>query len=119
MPDLESQPSDWLSSPAEQRRTPRHDPLLLFRCLVLSTRAEEGFGAGILDISTGGVGLVVEHGLEPGQVVTLRFSRIGLSPPFEVSARVAYCQPQSCGDLFAGCEFDTKLSEAEVRTVVR
>jgi hypothetical protein len=118
MPELEPGPrTPLVLSPSDQRRTPRHDPTLLFRCLVLPD-AQAPLGAGILDISLAGVGLVLAAGLEPGQPIMLRFPRSGDLPPLDVPAEVIYCQEQSRGDAFAGCRFDARLTEADLRAVL-
>jgi hypothetical protein len=72
----------------------------------------------VLDISTGGVGLLLAEALQPGDLFTLHFPRHGTPRPLEVAARVVYSTAQRRGAWVLGCQFAVELTAAELASVL-
>jgi hypothetical protein len=70
--------------------------------------------AWILDVSRGGVGLLLDRPVKPDQRVTLRLSGAASGQVYELTARVAHTTQEPCGDWVIGCELDRELSRDEL-----
>lgn len=81
---------------------------------VLLVEGQEWQRAWVLDLSLGGVGLLLNRPLEAGLsiVVVLKCSTTGKSE--EILARVCHSSRQADGDWVVGCEFTTKLNDEQL-----
>jgi hypothetical protein len=75
------------------------------------------YRAVLRDISTNGIGLVLDHRLEPGTVmaIQLRSKFTGLSGI--LSAKCTHCTPLPNGTWLLGCTLSRSLTVDEVRTL--
>jgi PilZ domain-containing protein len=69
------------------------------------------FRARILDISQGGVRLLVTPSLKVGDVLRIKLSRV-------VEGRLVYAIPTPSGKWVLGCAFEEGIRESEVRDLV-
>jgi hypothetical protein len=72
-----------------------------------------GGWAGLLDIASGGVGLLLGHRPEPGTVVLLQLPGPGPGDTHTRLARVVRTEPRGL-NWIAGCEFTPPLSETDL-----
>jgi hypothetical protein len=148
MPDLE-QDDCWLeSAPLHEPDLRRHPRYLSLDggVLRLAVRPEfRGRRAILVDVSTGGIGFLLEHTLEVGTVLVVelqglesirRVARVRHTRPRPVPARApwlssrpAYSRffrslvglptpPPKAQAWFVGCEFDRPLSETEMKQLL-
>jgi hypothetical protein len=74
--------------------------------------------AWVLDLSLGGVGLLLSRPLEAGLLVVIRLKSSEGGKVFELPAHVARSTKQSSGDWTVGCEFVTRLTPDEMETLL-
>jgi hypothetical protein len=86
-------------------------------CCQLLRPGEKSLSAGVLDVSTTGVGLLLSRPPDITGRVVLHFRRRGSQPPLEVEARVVYVTIQTGGTALLGCEFTTPLTEAQLLAI--
>lgn len=77
-----------------------------------TTPKSERLWARVRNISVTGVGLVVSRALDPGTVLTIELKEA------QLSARVVHSTRDAAGTWLVGCQFDTKLSEAQLRELL-
>jgi hypothetical protein len=70
--------------------------------------------AWVLDVSLGGVGLMLGRPLEPGQSVVLRLRGAADGQVYELTARVAHATREPGGDWVIGCRLDRELNRDEL-----
>jgi hypothetical protein len=98
---------------AEERRTRA-------RCrsdLVTTVRARDGevcWPARILDVSHGGIALVVPDVLEAGEVITIEVPADRCAAPSVVLASVTHVRPHGEGEWVLGCCFSEELSGTDL-----
>ncbi len=102
----------------ERRAWVRHACQLEAQCQPLSARQGEArWEATVRDVSAGGIGLVLGRSFQPGAVLTVEVPGAG-GEPRQLFARVRHARRQADGRWLVGCEFPTKLGEAEVRELL-
>lgn len=72
----------------------------------------------VLDLSRGGVGLLLKTPVEHGTLIQLEL-RDRDDTSFELTAEVKHLDQQSDGTWRCGCEFAWALSEAELQVLLR
>ena len=77
-----------------------------------STPRSERLWARVRNISVTGIGLVTSRALDPGTVLTIEVKDA------QLSARVIHSTRDAAGTWLVGCQFDTKLSEAQLRELL-
>jgi hypothetical protein len=77
-----------------------------------STPKSEPLWARIRDISVAGIGLIISRGLEPGTALTIELN------DQQLSASVIHARPDAAGTWLVGCQFDTKLTDAQLRSLL-
>ena len=79
-----------------------------------SSDGEPSLVARILDVSSGGVKLVVRWAFGPGDLLTLELPACDGQPSVTVLACVAHSQPQGEAEWVIGCRFTAELSDADL-----
>jgi hypothetical protein len=72
---------------------------------------EEWQRAWVLDLSLGGVGLLLQRPLEAGSSLLLHLHSDSRQLTFQLRARVAHASRQHDGDWVVGCEFEEPLTD--------
>jgi hypothetical protein len=70
--------------------------------------------AWVLDLSLGGVGLLLNRPLETHSELIIVLKNDALKKVFELPARVCHAVRQMDGDWIVGCEFADKLTEEQL-----
>ncbi|MCI0639967.1 MAG: PilZ domain-containing protein [Gemmataceae bacterium] len=70
--------------------------------------------AWIVNLSEGGLALVVEQPLEVGQLLNIQMKSAASDNLVQLAAQVAHCTQQSRVEWFIGCEFLTPLSKEQL-----
>jgi hypothetical protein len=104
--------------PADRRGVPRHAYELQPFCCFASDGEAGSPPARVRDISTTGIGLLLEQPLKPGAVLILRLqvSDGRLSRP--LPARVMHSTPQPDGGWLVGCQFVRPLGSQQLRALL-
>jgi hypothetical protein len=98
----------WVRSPAKGA--------ISFR--LLPAEDEVTRTAELLDLSPGGVGLIVHEKIEPGAGLTLDLLRTAGKPDRPMLACVVYSTDRPDGKWAAGCQFLRELTETELKELV-
>ena len=91
----------------ERRQYPRFRAKVTTTCASVSGRIPS-FRARILDISQGGVRLLVTPSLKVGDLLRIKLSRV-------VDGQLVYAIPTPSGKWVVGCAFKAGIRESEVR----
>jgi hypothetical protein len=83
-------------------------------CYSVDTVPGEHVPARILNISAGGVGLLLPCQFESRTLLNLQLPPEPGQQPRKVLVRVVQAKPHGKGDWFLGCEFADQLTEAEI-----
>jgi hypothetical protein len=75
---------------------------------------EPSLPARIVDVSSGGVQLVVGRAFEPGELLTLELPARDGELSVDVLACVAHARPTGDKEWFVGCRFSAELSDADL-----
>jgi hypothetical protein len=110
---------------AERVRSPRADSRRWVRypcnietvCSTCLTTPGEQVAARILNVSPGGIGLVIPCQFETGTMLSFGLPEDGGLPGHRRLVRVVRALDHSNGDWFLGCEFAEQLSPAELRSL--
>ena len=70
--------------------------------------------ARVHDVSTAGVGLVVNHRLEPGALLMVELRNARQAMRLVQVARVVHCSHQADGGWLTGCAFVEEVGKAEL-----
>jgi hypothetical protein len=98
----------------ERRRSPRYASDLETTCRPLTARDGVSWPAQILDISRGGIGLLLGRRFEPGAVLMMDLEDPGQAVSRSVFARVIHVKAQEDGQWRLGCAFTGELNEDEL-----
>jgi hypothetical protein len=79
---------------------------------------EEAQNAWVLDLSLGGVGLLLSRPLEPGLAVVVRMGGAAGARAYELPARVVHATREIGGDWVVGCRLDTPLTQDDLDALV-
>jgi c-di-GMP-binding flagellar brake protein YcgR len=94
----------------ERRQYARFRTRIRATCALVSGQIPS-FRARVLDISQGGVQLLVKPPLHVGDLLRIRLSRV-------VEGRVVHATPTQTGKWVVGCAFKGGISESAVRDLV-
>jgi hypothetical protein len=70
--------------------------------------------AWILNVSRGGVGLLLSRPLEAGQAILLRLTRTADGQVVELPAHVAHATQEPGGEWVVGCRLDNELTSEQL-----
>jgi hypothetical protein len=79
---------------------------------------EEIQKAWVLDLSLGGVGLLLTRALEPGLAVVVRMNGSAGGRIYDLPARVVHATKDIGGDWVVGCRLDTALTQDDLDALV-
>jgi hypothetical protein len=79
---------------------------------LLLVEGQEWQRAWVLDLSVGGVGLLLSRPLEDGSKIMVVLK--SATETFELAARACHSCRQQDGDWIVGCEFETKLTNDQL-----
>jgi hypothetical protein len=101
-------------APSNRRATIRYHCAPATAGRIASPPKQEMQRAWVLDLSLGGVGLLLSRPLEPGQSAVLRLRGTADGQVYELTARVAHATQEPGGDWVIGCHLDRELSRDEL-----
>ena len=108
--------SPTASSHRIDRRTPRrYSPLPGIFCRVNLADVGDAMPAGLMDVSEGGVGLMLRRPIPPETTLTVTLIN---SPGLFACTRTAtvrYVRNRPDGDFHVGCQFDAPLAHRELQ----
>ena len=81
---------------------------------VMVVGGQEWQRAWVLDLSLGGVGLLLGRPLDMGLTLVVVLKSTADKKTYELPARVCHASRQPDGDWIIGCEFATKLTDDEL-----
>ena len=87
-------------------------------CRPLGTKKSESWSATVRDLSTGGMGLLVNRRFEPGTVLTVELHESDDTNMRLLLVRVVRVLQQERTSWLLGCEFPSKMTEAELLTLM-
>ncbi len=102
-------------SEAERRRAPRYPCALDAACQPVSGRAGHSWTAQVKNLSTSGVGLVLDRRFERGTILVLDLQGPGGDLARTVLARVVHVTPQGEKGWLLGCAFTSELDDDDLR----
>ena len=102
--------------PAERRADERYPCAKAAFCF--SPTAPGRLWAQVRELSTTGVGLVLDREVKPNSRLVIELRRDPASAPLPRPARVVYAIRQARDRWVVGCEFDARLSEHLLRTLL-
>lgn len=100
---------------AERRASPRLPCDLETRCQPISGALSKAWSARAVDISTGGVGLVLERRFEPGAMLTANLASADGESTRTLFLRVAHVSRHEDGGWRHGCAFASELTAEELQ----
>lgn len=100
-----------------RRGTPRFRSghVTFFRAV--GARSGESELATVLDISATGIGLLVRSSINKGSILVIELNSTVREIRHQRLARVTHVTDQGDGSVLIGCEFASRLSDAELRTL--
>ena len=106
-------PSDAAAAEEDRRVWVRRQVRIETR-VTPSAEDETPLSARILDVSSGGVKLLVGRAFQPGDLLTLELPSRAGAPSVTVLACVAHSQSEGEQEWSLGCRFSAELSEADL-----
>jgi c-di-GMP-binding flagellar brake protein YcgR len=106
-------------SPTNRRASVRYQCGLATPGRVLLGEGEEWQRGWVLDLSLGGVGLLLDRQLETGSPVVIVLKCATQQKTFELVAHVCRASRQQDGDWMIGCEFETKLTADDLDVLLQ
>jgi hypothetical protein len=106
-----------LTDTADRRAHERISCDLRVSCRPLRSRCKRFQLVGVTDISTRGVGLVVDRHIASGTILVIEIQRQQFAAR-TLLARVAHTTRSADGVWHVGCEFASRLSQRELRTLL-
>lgn len=101
------------ASVRDRRKHERHACEISMACHPLTSRTQSWSGK-IVDVSRGGVKLIVERRFERGAVLTIEVKGQSDEAPSSLLARVLHVGTHVSGRWVLGCQFTPELDESEV-----
>jgi hypothetical protein len=75
--------------------------------------------AWILDLSAGGVALLVDQPQPVGTLLHIELETCPTAAPLKLWAHVAHCQPSGESEFRLGCQFVTTLNESDLQVLLQ
>jgi c-di-GMP-binding flagellar brake protein YcgR len=75
---------------------------------------EEWQRAWVLDLSLGGIGLLLSRAIEPGTQIVVHLKNATRDKVYQLTARICHATRQPDGDWILGCEFIEKLTDDQM-----
>lgn len=107
-----------LASPDDQRAWVRFPTRGTIEYRQLPAESGDSRSAELVDLSPGGLGLIVGESLEPGDAITVNLRRQNNQPDRQMLACVVYMAERTDGKRAIGCNFLHELSERELKELV-
>lgn len=107
-----------LASPEDQRAWVRFPTQGTVEYRLLPGEDGQARMADLVDLSPGGLGLIVTEPIEPGDAITVNLKRQNNQPDRSMLACVVYMAERPEGKRAIGCNFLHELSERELRELV-
>jgi hypothetical protein len=101
----------------ERRASARYQPIQEISCSLSRMVGEAPCPARLLDVSQGGIGLLVEQPVEPGTSVLVTLQNRASRFQCSELVYVRHVTEQSGGTYHVGCEFIKKLTRGDLRTL--
>jgi hypothetical protein len=83
-------------------------------CRPITARKSEAWSAMVRDLSTGGVGILVNRRFEPGTLLSVELQDVEQTVARVLLVRVVRITRQDQETYLLGCAFTTKLSDADL-----
>src|SRR5437868_94507 len=107
------EPAELLA--AERRASPRVACDLETKCQAIADARGKAWPARAVDISTGGIALVLERRFEPGAMLSTSLASSDGETGRTLFLRVAHVARQNDGSWRHGCAFASELTQEEIR----
>jgi hypothetical protein len=107
-------PGGGLVAEEDRRLRARHPVSIEAKVTPAGGEAEPFLNARILDVSPGGVKLVVGRAFEQGDLLTLELPAPAGEPAVSVLACVVHAQPEGDAEWVLGCRFSAELDDADL-----
>ncbi len=101
-------------SPSNRRATVRYHCAPATPGRIAPVAKQEMQRGWVLDVSLGGIGLLLVRPLDPGQPVVLCLSGQAAGQVYELTARVAHATREPGGEWVIGCHLDRELTRDEL-----
>jgi hypothetical protein len=110
-------------SGSERRAFVRHSTAMEAFCEPIAgeiaAEPEMGWAAKVLNISAGGVALVLQRRFEPGTPLVIELSSNAETQGRTLFASVVHVRSQPRGKWLVGCTFTSPLSDDELETILK
>ena len=107
-----------MPEPSDRRAVDRFPVNAQTVCEFLSPVLEDFGAVRIKNVSTDGIGMIVNHKLEAGLLLAVTLANPSRSFAKTLLTRVMHVTPQPGGAYLVGCEFQTPLTYDELTTMV-
>jgi len=87
-------------------------------CRPITAMKKESWSAVVRDVSTGGVGILVNRRFEPGTLLSVELQDAEKTAARTLLVRVVRLTQQDKDHWLLGCAFTSKLSESELLTLM-
>lgn len=98
----------------EQRAAIRFSSCSKTSCHIVSSKGASVWDAKVHDLSTDGIGLILQERLEPGTLIALDLENSLKTRVRTLAARVVHAKPEGQGGWLVGCTFVRGLEEREI-----
>jgi len=102
----------------ERRAAIRHNIDRPTSCRAIALVCEKPWPAVVRDISTTGIGLILQEPVEIESFLAVELPRNFGAPPLRIQARVVINRPQPDGTWLVGCRLARPLSSEEVESLL-
>jgi hypothetical protein len=102
----------------ERRARVRHECDRDGSCLPVQAEANLSWSARVLNISQGGVALLLRRRFEKGTLLTVELQRSDQHPSDPFMARVVHVTPQPDGGWLIGCAFTSNISAEDLQALL-
>ena len=116
---VKAEPGKEVKTGQDDRRADfRHACRLSSVCGPVGGKGQKPWVAEVLDISSGGLALVLQRRFEPGTVLAVDLRRIKEEVPASLMARVVRAQAHGSGQWVLGCQLGRRLGDEDLRALL-
>ena len=98
----------------DRRLQGRHPVQIEAKVTPAAGESEPSLPARVLDVSSGGVKLLIARDFEPGDLLTVELPAPAGDPTISVLACVVHAQPEGETEWLLGCRFSAELNDADL-----
>lgn len=102
----------------DRRAEVRHPCPVRASCRPVRDEEPAAWSVTALDLSPAGVGLLVEHAVEPGEVLSIHLQPAAGAAGITMLATIVRVTARQGGNWVLGCQFIRRLDDSEMRTLL-